>query len=137
MAAPGRPDVEDLLGAAGLLGKLAASHGLSNLRLGDEPGEVVVDVAAERTYFDIVAFEDEVEARLGWRPTVTSSGAPGARPGARLIPVLGRRVAGLASSGRARPPTGSLAALGGPSDTDPQQPALSEGGAAMRTEERF
>lgn len=72
------------MAAADLLGKLAAGHGLENLRLGDEPGELVVDVGEQRTYFDVVAFEDEVEARLGWRPAVVSSGAPGVRPGPQL-----------------------------------------------------
>ncbi len=79
-----RPEVEELDLAADLLGRLADEHGLSSLRHGSEAGELVADVGAERTYFDVIAFEDEVEARLGWRPAVVSSGAPGARPGLRL-----------------------------------------------------
>lgn len=79
-----RPELEDLDVAADLLWRLADEHGLSGLRFGSEPGEVVVDVGSDRTYFDVVAFEDDVEARLGWRPAVVSSGAPGARPGSRL-----------------------------------------------------
>lgn len=79
-----RPEGEELDLAADLLGRLADEHGLSRLRHGSEPGELVADVGAERTYFDVVAFEDDVEARLGWRPAVVSSGAPGARPGSTL-----------------------------------------------------
>lgn len=79
-----RPEPEDLELAADLLWRLAAEHGLFGLRVGSEPGELVVDVGGDRTYFDVVGFEDDVEARLGWRPAVVPSGAPGARPGPRL-----------------------------------------------------
>ncbi|MHB8294465.1 MAG: hypothetical protein ACYDH5_07515 [Acidimicrobiales bacterium] len=79
-----RPEPEELDLAADLLGRLADEHGLFSLRLGSEPGELVADVAVDRTYFDVVAFEDDVEARLGWRPALVPSGAPGARPGPRL-----------------------------------------------------
>ncbi len=79
-----RPEPEELDLAADLLGRLADDHGLSGLRHGSEPGELVADVGVDRTYFDIVAFEDDVEARLGWRPAVVPSGAPGARPGSKL-----------------------------------------------------
>lgn len=79
-----RPERKDLEAAAELLGRLAAAHGLSDLHLGLDPGELVATVAEDRTYFDIVAFEDEVESRLGWRPTVVPSTAPGARPGPKL-----------------------------------------------------
>ena len=61
--------------------RIAADHGLSNLRHGDEFGEVVADVADARSYFDVIAFEEAVEGRLGWRPNVVSAAAPGARPG--------------------------------------------------------
>ena len=44
------------------------------------PGELVVAVGDGRTYLDIAAFEDEVESRLGWRPSVVPSSTPGARP---------------------------------------------------------
>ena len=79
-----RPEPEELDLATGLLGRLAHDHGLSNLRHGSEPGELVADVGGDRTYFDVVAFEDDVEARLGWRPAVVPSGAAGARPGSKL-----------------------------------------------------
>ncbi len=79
-----RPEPEELDLAADLLWRLADEHGLSGLRLGSEPGELVADVGVERTYFDVVGFEDDVEARLGWRPAVVPSGAPGARPGSSL-----------------------------------------------------
>jgi len=64
-----------------LLERLAGEHGLSQLRHGDEFGEIVAVVAAGRGYFDVVAFEDAFEGRLGWRPDVVSAAAPGARPG--------------------------------------------------------
>lgn len=79
-----RPNVEELGAAADLLWRLAAEHGLSDLHVAQDPGELVVAVAADRTYFDIAAFEDEVESRLGWRPSVVPSSAPGARPGQSL-----------------------------------------------------
>jgi hypothetical protein len=65
-----RPTSEELEAAAQLLLRLAAQKGLSNLHMGDDRGELVVTVEPSRTYFDIVAFEDEVESRLGWRPAV-------------------------------------------------------------------
>jgi len=76
-----RPQPEQLDAAQSLLERLAGEHGLSQLRHGDEFGEVVAVVADGRTYFDVVAFEDAVEGRLGWRPEVVSAAAPGARPG--------------------------------------------------------
>ena len=76
-----RPETVQLDAAHELLERLAAVHGLSQLRHGDEFGEVVADVADGRSYFDVVAFEEAVEGRLGWRPNVVSSAAPGARPG--------------------------------------------------------
>lgn len=79
-----RPERKRLEAAAELLCRLAASHGLSDLYLGDDPGELVATVADDRTYFDIVAFEDEVESRLGWRPALVPTSAPGARPGPKL-----------------------------------------------------
>lgn len=79
-----RPDREELESAAELLWRLAAEHGLSGLHLGEGPGELVAAVAADRTYFDVVAFQDEVESWLGWRPALVPASAPGARRGAPL-----------------------------------------------------
>lgn len=76
-----RPEAAQLDAAQALLERVAAEHGLSHLRHGDEFGEVVADVAEGRSYFDVVAFEEAVEGRLGWRPSVVSAAAPGARPG--------------------------------------------------------
>lgn len=76
-----RPEAAQLDAAHELLERLAAEHGLSHLRHGDEFGEVVAEVAEGRGYFDVVAFEEAVEGRLGWRPNVVSSAAPGAQPG--------------------------------------------------------
>lgn len=81
-----RPSVEELEAAAELLWRLAADHGMSDLHVAEDPGELVVAIGADRTYFDIAAFEDEVESRLGWRPSVVPSSAPGARPRQRLTP---------------------------------------------------
>lgn len=71
-----RPEAVQLDAAHELLERLAAVHGRSHLRHGDEFGEVVANVADGRSYFDVVAFE----GRLGWRPSVVSSAAPAARP---------------------------------------------------------
>jgi hypothetical protein len=79
-----RPTREQVSKAAALLERRAAEHGLTNLRYGEDGGEIVADVAPGKTYFDIAAFELEVEEVLGWVPDVVSSGAPGARPGAPL-----------------------------------------------------
>ena len=79
-----RPDRKELEAAAELLWRLATSYGLSDLHIGEDPGEIIAAVAGDRTYFDIVAFEGEVESRLGWRPTIVPSSAPGARPGPKL-----------------------------------------------------
>lgn len=76
-----RPEERQLDAAQELLSRFAHERGLSNLRHGDGPGQVVVDVDAGRTYFDVVAFEDDVEGRMGWRPDAVPSGAPAARPG--------------------------------------------------------
>jgi hypothetical protein len=84
-----RPSSDELEAAAQLLLRLAAERGLSDLYLGDDPGELVVTVEPNRTYFDIVAFEDEVESRLGWRPAVVPATAPGARPGRKLVGRVG------------------------------------------------
>lgn len=59
-----RPEPEDLELAADLLWRLAAEHGLFGLRVGSEPGELVVDVGGDRTYFDVVGFEDDVKLDL-------------------------------------------------------------------------
>jgi hypothetical protein len=79
-----RPEQSAIDAAHQLLERLATGHGLCNLRHGDEVGEVVADVQESRSYFDVVAFEEDVEGRLGWRPNVVSSAAPGARPGRRI-----------------------------------------------------
>lgn len=76
-----RPAQKELDAAHELLERLAAEHGLRNLRHGDEFGEVVAEVEEGRSYFDVVAFEEAVEGRLGWRPDVVPAGTPGARPG--------------------------------------------------------
>jgi hypothetical protein len=78
------PSREELEAAADLLWHVAGTHGLSDLRLSEGDGELVATVGANRTYFDVGAFEDEIEGTLGWKPTVISAGAPGARPGAKL-----------------------------------------------------
>jgi hypothetical protein len=79
-----RAEQSEIDAAQQLLERLASGHGLSNLRHGDEVGEIVADVQEGRSYFDVVAFEEEVEGRLGWRPNVVSSAAPGARPDRRV-----------------------------------------------------
>lgn len=75
-----RPDRDEIQAAAGLLHRLAADHGLSNLRHSERAEQLVVDVADDRSLFDLVEFESAVEGLVGWRPDVVSSGAPGARP---------------------------------------------------------
>lgn len=65
--------------AAGLVEALAAHHGLSEVRLGQHGGELVVTAGADRDYFDLVRFEMELENLLRARVRVVSSGAPGAR----------------------------------------------------------
>lgn len=87
-----RPDEHELDAAHQLLSRFASEHGLSDLRHGERPGEVIARVDAGRTYFDVVAFEDDVEGRLGWRPDVVPSGAPDARPG-RPIRAVGTHAA--------------------------------------------
>jgi hypothetical protein len=74
-----KPSEQELDAACELLTILATRHGLRHLRHGRDAGEVVADVDDDRTYFDVVAFEDDVEGRLGWRPDVTDAAAPGAR----------------------------------------------------------
>jgi hypothetical protein len=78
-----RPSARDLDAASVLLSRLAREHGLSNLRHGADPGEIVAELEDERSYFAVIAFEDAVEGHLGWRPDVVPAGAPGARPGRR------------------------------------------------------
>lgn len=65
--------------------------------------------------------------------TITDRG----RPVAQLIPVPEGRVAALIASGRARPPKGSLAALGAPSPLGSGESALSDVVAAMRDQGRY
>ena len=79
--APERPEAREMDAAHQLLAHFAAKHGLTNLRHGDGPGEVIVDVEAGRTYFDVVSFEDDIQGTVGWRPDVVPSGAPDAKPG--------------------------------------------------------
>lgn len=79
-----RPSADELDAAAELLAQLAPTYGLSELRHGNEPGEVVATLADGRTYFDVVEYESAVEAHMGWRPDVTVTGAPGARPGRKI-----------------------------------------------------
>lgn len=76
-----RPEAREVDAAHQLLAHFAVKHGLSNLRHGDGPGEVIVDVDVDRTYFDVVSFEDDVQGSVGWRPDVVPSGAPDAKPG--------------------------------------------------------
>jgi hypothetical protein len=79
-----RPELEELDLAADLLWRLTDEHGLSSLRLGSEPGELVADVAVDRTYFDVVAFEDDsrgsawvaASGRCLGCPAGVSAGAP-------------------------------------------------------------
>lgn len=72
-------DDETFRRTAGLVEALAAQHGLSQVRLGQHGGELVVTVGADRDYFDLVRFELELENLLRARVRVVSSGAPGAR----------------------------------------------------------
>lgn len=72
-------DDETFRRAAGLVETLAAHHGLSEVRLGQHSGELVVTVDADRDYFDLVRFEMELENLLRARVRVVSGGAPGAR----------------------------------------------------------
>ncbi len=72
-------DDETFRRAAELVEALAAHHGLSEVRLGQHGGELVVTVGADRDYFDLVRFEMELESLLRARIRVVSSGAPGAR----------------------------------------------------------
>ncbi len=71
-------DDEPRRGAA-LLQVLAERHGLSDLSLGTDPGELVAVVAAGRTYLDVTAFELDVLDTVGREVRVTPAGAPGAR----------------------------------------------------------
>ncbi|MGH3693594.1 MAG: hypothetical protein ACRDRX_06295 [Pseudonocardiaceae bacterium] len=73
-------DDETFQRAAELVETLAAHHGLSEVRLGQYSGELVVTVAADRDYFDLVQFEMELENLLRARVRVVSAGAPGAHP---------------------------------------------------------
>jgi hypothetical protein len=75
-----RPTADELDTANEMLVAVAREHGLANLRHGEQPGELVVDVDDRRDYFD-VAFMDDVEGRVGFRPDVLSSGAPAACSG--------------------------------------------------------
>lgn len=69
---------------ATVLKVLGETHGLTDLVLGDDPGELVATVAPGRTYFDVARFEMSVADVLGFTVHVTSSGAPGAHARASL-----------------------------------------------------
>ena len=60
--------------------KLAAQHGLSELRLGPAPGEIVVTVGRGRDGFDMADFEIEAENVVRALVTVTSDRAARACP---------------------------------------------------------
>jgi predicted methyltransferase len=75
------PTVAEIDAASEFLRALAREHGLSNLRHGSEPGQIVVDVDPGRGYFDVVRFIDDVEDQLGFRSYVVVASAPAARPG--------------------------------------------------------
>lgn len=72
-------DDETFRQAAGLVEALAARHGLSEIRLGQHGGELVVTVSADRDYFDLMRFEMELENLLRASVRAVPSGAPGAR----------------------------------------------------------
>jgi hypothetical protein len=103
-------DDETFHRAAELVGALAAHHGLSEVRLGQYSGELVVTVSADRDYFDLVRFEMELGNLLRARVRVVSGGAPGVRargplrqdrPRSRRPVAGGRSAGGAARSGEA------------------------------------
>ena len=63
---------------ATVLTVLADAYGLSDLGLGDDPGELVATVGSGRTYFDVARFEMAVTDTLGVTVHVTPSTAQGA-----------------------------------------------------------
>lgn len=63
-----------MLRFAQALNTLARGHGLSNLRVAGE-GQIVADIAKERTLLDIARFEIEAQAVLQARVSVISSRA--------------------------------------------------------------
>lgn len=69
---------------ATVLTVLGETHGLTDLVLGVDPGELVATVAPGRTYFDVARFEMSVADVLGFTVHVTPSGAPGAHARASL-----------------------------------------------------
>lgn len=79
-------DDETLLRHVTTVRVLAEAHGLTELGLGDDPGEIVATVAPGRTYFDLARFEMEAIAVLGVEVHVTPSSAPGAHVRAALTP---------------------------------------------------
>jgi hypothetical protein len=64
--------------------QLASTASLTSAQATD-PGELVVSVDPRCSYFDIVAFEDEVGSRFGWRPAVV----PVPRTGRKLVGHVG------------------------------------------------
>ncbi len=79
-----KADEELLRRSAGLLEELASRHGLRDMRLGEDPGELIVTVEEGHTYFDVAQFELEAEALLRRHIVATPSGAAGAHPRGRL-----------------------------------------------------
>lgn len=72
-------DDEALRRHATVLSVLADGYGLTDLGLGDNPGELVATVALGRTYFDVSGFEMAAADMTGLTVHVTPSTAPGAR----------------------------------------------------------
>lgn len=65
-----RPNLDEMVVAGHLLWQAAEGHGMSKPAPRRGGGELVVEVADDRTYSHVVGLEGEVEARLGWRPAV-------------------------------------------------------------------
>jgi hypothetical protein len=76
-----RSDPEEVDAAAELLEQLVREHGLSDLRHGTAPGEVVADVEPDASLFDLVAVE--------------ALGANTSRLGPRVQPAVGQAASKL------------------------------------------
>lgn len=76
-----RPTIEELDAASDMLVAVAREHGLTDVRHGREPGQLVVGAEPGRGYFDVVRFAAEVEGQLGFRPEVLAASAPAVEPG--------------------------------------------------------
>lgn len=83
---PALADDQTLRRHATVLKVLGETHGLSDIELGDDPGELVATVESRRTYFDVARFEMSVADMVGMTVHVTPSGAPGARVRVPLSP---------------------------------------------------